>query len=103
MEKKKEINAPVPESELEIITRNMLELCAKDGFIPYSFVLPPNYVEKEARILYDELFKWRDSQVELPRQRPSAYTLVELFKDLKYGRDCEDQIFLQKCIDVLEK
>lgn len=38
---------------------------------------------------------------ERPLQRPAAYHLIDIFKELKFGRPAEDQKFLDKCIKEL--
>lgn len=40
---------------------------------------------------------------ENPLSRPSAYTLTEIFEELKFGRPAESQQYLQECIDFLAK
>ena len=57
--------------------------------------------KKIANELYNKLFGWRDAQSERALQRPSANTLTDLFRELKFGRTGEDQKFLDKCIDEI--
>ena len=58
-------------------------------------------LEKIGNNLYNDLFGYRDSHPERPRNCPVKYSLTELFNDLKYGRTCVDQKYLQKCIEEL--
>lgn len=59
-------------------------------------------VEKLENELYDNLFGYRDSKKESPLNRPSAYHLIDIFKELKFGRPAPSQQYLQKCIEELE-
>ena len=59
-------------------------------------------VEKLENELYDNLFGYRDSKKESPLDRPSAYHLIDIFKELKFGRPAASQQYLQKCIEELE-
>ncbi len=59
-------------------------------------------VEKLENDLYDNLFGYRDAKKESPLDRPSAYHLVDIFKELKFGRPAESQKYLQKCIEDME-
>ena len=59
-------------------------------------------VEKVENDLYDNLFGYRDSKKESPLDRPSAYHLIDIFKELKFGRTQKIQKYLQKCIEELE-
>jgi hypothetical protein len=49
---------------------------------------------------YDKLFGYRDSH-QTVLSAPQRHNLVEVFKELKFGRPAEDQKFLQKCIEKL--
>lgn len=51
--------------------------------------------------LYDRLFSYRDSKKETPLSRPVAYSLVDIFKELKFGRPATSQHYLDKCIKEL--
>jgi len=44
-----------------------------------------------------------DTQKENPFRFPSDYSLIEIFKDLKFGRPLESQKYLDKCITELEQ
>lgn len=94
------MEVPVVETELEIIEKQIgiAADCYKDNKTPADDTL-----KNISQTLYDNLFGWRDAQPERPLQRPVKYNLVEIFKELKFGRPSEDQIFLQKCIENLEK
>ena len=59
-------------------------------------------VEKLENELYDNLFGYRDSKKESPLDRPSAYPLNKIFRELKFGRPSASQQYLQKCIEELE-
>lgn len=48
--------------------------------------------------LYENLFGYRDRLGERPLNRPVKFSLVEIFKELKFGRMSEDQQFLDNCI-----
>ncbi len=37
-----------------------------------------------------------------PLKRPLAHSLIDIFKELKFGRPAADQIYLDKCIAELE-
>lgn len=51
--------------------------------------------------LYDRLFSYRDSIKETPLSRPVAYSLIDIFKELKFGRPAASQHYLDKCIKEL--
>lgn len=59
--------------------------------------------------LYENLFGYRDKLGETPLNRPVKFSLIEVFKELKFGRIIKDQEFLNKCIteimrqDAIEK
>lgn len=40
---------------------------------------------------------------ENPLNRPSAHSLIDIFKELKFGRTAESQQYLQECIEFLEQ
>jgi len=88
------------ETKLEMIEKQITIAsdCYKDGKTPADDTL-----KNISQDLYDNLFGWKDSQPERPLQKPVAYSLVDIFKELKYGRPARDQIFLQECIDNFEK
>ena len=44
-----------------------------------------------------------DTQKENPLKRPSAHSLIDIFKELKFGRTAESQQYLQECIEFLEQ
>ena len=58
-------------------------------------------IERQSTELYNKLFGYRDNKKETALDRPVAYSLVEIFKELKFGRPSGDQKFLDKCIDEL--
>lgn len=89
----------VPEEEIEIIERHIASAadCYMGNITPEE-----NTLTTISNNLYSELFSWRDNQKIRPRNKPVAFTLIEVLKDLKYGRTGEDQTFLQECIDKLE-
>ena len=43
------------------------------------------------------------SEKENPLKRPSAHSLIDIFKELKFGRPASDQKYLAKCITELEQ
>ena len=43
------------------------------------------------------------SEKENPLKRPSAHSLIDIFKELKFGRPAADQKYLAKCIVELEQ
>lgn len=51
--------------------------------------------------LYDRLFSYRDNKKETPLDRPAAYSLIDIFKELKFGRPAASQDYLDKCIKEL--
>ena len=53
--------------------------------------------------LYEDLFGFRDKQGDTPRNRPVKFTLIEIFKDLKFGRPGESQKLLNGFIDQLKE
>ena len=59
-------------------------------------------LEKIAQDLYNTLFSYRDNRVERALDRPVCYSLVDIFKELKFGRPADSQNYLQKCIEELE-
>lgn len=52
--------------------------------------------------LYNRLFSYRDTIKETPLSRPSAYSLIDIFKELKFGRPSASQHYLDKCIKELK-
>lgn len=58
-------------------------------------------VEKFYKYAYDKLFGYRDSH-QTVLSAPQIHNLVEVFKELKFGRPAEDQRFLQECIQLLD-
>ena len=44
-----------------------------------------------------------DTEKENPLKRPSAHSLIDIFKELKFGRPAADQKYLAKCIVELEQ
>ena len=56
-------------------------------------------LEKE---LYDDLFGFRDRIGDTPRNCPVKYTLVDIFKNLKFGRPGPSQKLLSKFIKDIE-
>ena len=44
-----------------------------------------------------------DTEKENPLKRPSAHSLIDIFKELKFGRPAADQKYLAKCITELEQ
>ena len=53
--------------------------------------------------LYKKLFEYRDTHADSPLKKPACYSLVDIFKELKFGRPAESQRYLQKCIDELNE
>jgi hypothetical protein len=53
--------------------------------------------------LYKKLFEYRDTHADSPLKKPACYSLVDIFKELKFGRPAESQRYLQKCIDELSE
>lgn len=51
--------------------------------------------------LYDRLFSYRDNKKETPLDRPAVYSLIDIFKELKFGRPAASQHYLDKCIKEL--
>lgn len=43
------------------------------------------------------------SEKENPLKRPSAHSLIDIFKELKFGRPAAEQKYLAKCITELEQ
>ena len=58
-------------------------------------------VEKFYKYAYDKLFGYRDSH-QTVLSAPQRHNLVEVFKELKFGRPVEDQKALQLFINVLQ-
>lgn len=94
----KENGEASPLSEKEIIANQILlaSRCYKDGRVPAE-----NTLKKIGEEFYESLFGYRDSH---PRilNAPANHSLVEIFKELKFGRDGIDQRYLQECIENLE-
>ena len=45
----------------------------------------------------------RTTQKESPLKRPANHNLIEIFKELKFGRPAASQKYLDKCIKELEE
>lgn len=88
------------ETELDVIKRHLnLIMNSKSAFLDTH--TKETYFNMQSQALYDELFELRDSKPVTPLQRPELYFLVDIFKELKFGRTFDDQRFLNECIDRL--
>lgn len=59
-------------------------------------------VEEFYKYAYDKLFGYRDSH-QTVLSAPQKHNLIDIFKELKFGRRVEDQKFLQERINELYK
>ena len=72
------------EDELETILKTQIKIETNDS-------TPNKYVGEST------------TEKENPLKRPSAHSLIDIFKELKFGRPAADQKYLAKCIVELEQ
>ena len=89
----------IDKTELDVIKEAIIEAadCYQNNKTPEVGTF-----DRISNKLYNDLFSYRDNQPERPLQRPVNYNLVDIFKELKFGRPAEDQKFLDKCISELD-
>ena len=92
-------NVSIDKTELDVINEAIVKAASsyQNGKTPAVGDL-----EKIAQDLYNSLFSYRDNKIERPLDRPVKYSLIDIFKELKFGRPAESQKYLQKCIEELE-
>lgn len=93
------MNITIDKTELDVIREAIVEAadCYRDNKTPEVGTFDRISID-----LYTKLFSYRDNRKERPLDRPVNYSLVEIFKELKFGRTVDSQKFLTKCIKELE-
>lgn len=56
---------------------------------------------KKINMKTENVNREQNNKKENPLDRPSAYSLIDLFKELKFGRPVTSQKYLDKCIEEL--
>jgi hypothetical protein len=89
-------NITIDKTELDVIYDTLLEVSKNKE-------ITENELKIMSDDLYHTLFDYRDAHADSPLKKPVCYSLIDIFKELKFGRPAESQIYLQKCIDELNE